>query len=130
VRTAPKADIAAIFSGNMYLYAGNGAGQLSRSGRMWPSGGAWYGFRAITAGDFNPDGRVDVAGIDANNDMRLYLGSGAGGNYLAGSQTNYDGLAKRQGFDVASVELNLAHATWPAHIRLSAHPGSVAGAPW
>ena len=28
--------------------------------------------------DFNNDGNVDVAGIDANNDLRLYTGDGTG----------------------------------------------------
>jgi hypothetical protein len=36
------------------------------------------GFKAIAAGDFNSDGRVDIAGIDANNSMKLYTGNGAG----------------------------------------------------
>ncbi|MGW7102435.1 FG-GAP repeat domain-containing protein, partial [Streptomyces sp. NPDC054883] len=29
-------------------------------------------------GDFNGDGRQDIAGIDANNNMKLYTGNGAG----------------------------------------------------
>jgi hypothetical protein len=32
----------------------------------------------IAAGDFNGDGRVDIAGIDANRDMRPYTGTGTG----------------------------------------------------
>jgi hypothetical protein len=30
------------------------------------------------SGDFNGDGKQDIAGIDANNNMKLYTGNGAG----------------------------------------------------
>ncbi len=71
--------IAGIDANNsMKLYTGNGAGQLGGGTSMWPAAGAWVGFKAIAAGDFNSDGRVDIAGIDANNSMKLYTGNGAG----------------------------------------------------
>ncbi|MGI5246064.1 FG-GAP-like repeat-containing protein [Dactylosporangium sp. CA-139066] len=73
-------DIAGIDANNdLRLYTGNGAGKLTGTGTaMWPTGGLWAGFKHIVAGDFNADGNVDVAGIDANNDLRLYTGNGAG----------------------------------------------------
>src|SRR5881275_3271077 len=48
----------------------------------------WSRFIAVgpqPAGDFNGDGRADIAGIDANNNMTLYTGDGAGHlvNYVA-----------------------------------------------
>ncbi|MFD9622692.1 FG-GAP repeat protein, partial [Streptomyces virginiae] len=30
------------------------------------------GFKSIAAGDFNGDGKQDIAGIDANNNLKLY----------------------------------------------------------
>ncbi|MEO3769536.1 FG-GAP-like repeat-containing protein [Micromonospora sp. B9E7] len=75
-----RADVAGIDgSGDMRLYTGDGAGLLSGGALMWtvPRGG-WANFKAITGGDFNGDGRADVAGIDRNGDMRLYTGDGAG----------------------------------------------------
>ena len=75
-----KTDIAGIDANNdMRLYTGTGSGGLSGGALMWPSGGLWNGFHGIAAGDFNSDGKLDVAGIDANNDMRLYTGTGTGG---------------------------------------------------
>jgi lysophospholipase L1-like esterase len=73
------ADIAGIdANSDMRLYAGDGAGHLSGDSLMWPGGGLWSGFKALAAADFNGDGHADVAGIDANGDMRLYAGDGAG----------------------------------------------------
>ncbi|GAA3025954.1 FG-GAP-like repeat-containing protein [Kitasatospora albolonga] len=85
-----KQDIAGIDANDsLKLYAGNGAGQLSEVGAMLGGNGTWAGFKAITAGDFNGDGKRDVAGIDANNDLKLYTGNGAGqlggGSLMLGS---------------------------------------------
>jgi GH25 family lysozyme M1 (1,4-beta-N-acetylmuramidase) len=75
-----KTDIAGIDANhNMQFYPGNGAGALvSGGGLMWPSGGLWAGFHGIVAGDFNGDGKTDIAGIDANNNLQLYTGNGTG----------------------------------------------------
>ncbi|WP_328533669.1 FG-GAP-like repeat-containing protein [Micromonospora zamorensis] len=75
-----RADVAGIDgNGDLRLYVGDGAGLLSGGALMWtvPRGG-WASFKAITGGDFNGDGRADVAGIDRNGDLRLYVGDGAG----------------------------------------------------
>ncbi|MER7274975.1 FG-GAP repeat protein [Dactylosporangium sp. NPDC000244] len=42
---------------------------------MWPAGGLWNGFHAITAGDFNGDGKTDIAGVDAAGITKLYTGT-------------------------------------------------------
>ena len=73
-------DIVGIDANNdLHLYLGDGQGKLTGSSvYMWPTGGLWAGFKHIVAGDFNNDGNVDVAGIDARNDLRLYTGLGNG----------------------------------------------------
>ncbi|MFB9414549.1 S8 family serine peptidase [Dactylosporangium matsuzakiense] len=75
-----KVDIAGIDANNdIKLYTGDGAGKLVGSGSyMWPTGGLWGGFKKIVAGDFNGDGKVDIAGIDANSDLKVYSGDGTG----------------------------------------------------
>ncbi|MDH6111681.1 hypothetical protein P3T36_001996 [Kitasatospora sp. MAP12-15] len=74
-----KMDIAGIdANNNMMLYTGDGAGHLSGGTPMLGTTGLWAGFKAITAGDFTGDGKVDIAGIDANNNLMLYTGDGAG----------------------------------------------------
>ncbi|GAA3302724.1 VCBS repeat-containing protein [Dactylosporangium vinaceum] len=73
-------DVAGIdANSDIKLYRGDGTGKLvGNDGYMWPAGGLWNGFRHIVAADFNGDGRVDIAGIDANNDIKLYTGDGTG----------------------------------------------------
>ena len=74
-----RTDIAGLDANwDMSLYTGNDVGKLTGAGLMWPGGGQWRDFHAITAGDFNGDGRTDIAGLDANWDMSLYTGNGAG----------------------------------------------------
>ncbi|MFB9442981.1 VCBS repeat-containing protein [Dactylosporangium vinaceum] len=75
-----KVDIAGIDANNdIKLYTGDGAGKLVGNGSyMWPTGGLWGGFKKIVAGDFNNDGKVDIAGIDAFSDLKLYTGDGTG----------------------------------------------------
>ncbi|MEU4739294.1 VCBS repeat-containing protein [Actinosynnema sp. NPDC023658] len=74
-----RTDIAAIDPGdNLILFAGNGAGQVGWSGLMWPTGSQWAGYKHITAGDFNGDGRTDLAAIDPGDNLILFAGNGAG----------------------------------------------------
>ncbi|MFB6808896.1 hypothetical protein ACFCWL_19480, partial [Streptomyces sp. NPDC056387] len=54
------------------------AGNVGGGSDMLGSNGLWKGFRSLLSADFNFDGKRDIAGIDANNDMKLYLGNGAG----------------------------------------------------
>ncbi|MDJ0380418.1 transglycosylase family protein [Streptomyces sp. G-G2] len=74
-----KRDIAGIDAyDNLKLYTGDGAGQLGGGTNMLGSTGLWKGFRSLVAADFSVDGKQDIAGIDANNNMMLYVGNGAG----------------------------------------------------
>src|SRR5205814_692735 len=63
---------------NMTLDAGDGGGHMAGGTAMWYGNGLWSGFTAIAAGDFNGDGKVDIAAIDANHNMTLFTGDGAG----------------------------------------------------
>ena len=55
----------------------------------------WIGFCSLAcrrhreAGDFTSDGKLDIAGIDANNNMMLYTGNGVGLVGGAGSGSMY-----------------------------------------
>ncbi|MFD9316072.1 sialate O-acetylesterase, partial [Streptomyces goshikiensis] len=73
-----KQDIAGIdASNNMKLYTGDNAGHVTGGSNMLGDNGLWANFKSIAAGDFNADGKQDIAGIDANNNMKLYTGDGA-----------------------------------------------------
>jgi hypothetical protein len=94
-----KADIAGIdANNNLKLYTGDGTGHLTDSGTyMLGSSGSWSGFRSLTAGDFNGDSKQDIAGIDTNNNMKLYTGDGTGhltdsGIYMLGSTGLWSGF--------------------------------------
>ncbi|WP_433797069.1 FG-GAP-like repeat-containing protein [Actinoplanes sp. CA-252034] len=94
-------DLAGINNNNdMLFFPGNGTGKLSTYAAMWPTGGAFVNYKAITSGDFNGDGRFDIAAINNNNDMLLFPGNGAGKltSYAAmwptgGAFVNYKGIA-------------------------------------
>jgi surface antigen len=99
-------DVAGIDAfGDMRLYTGDGRGHLSGGALMWSAGGLWRGFHAIVAGDFNNDGNMDIAGIDANNDMRTYTGTGAG--HLSGGSLMTPAGGLWQSFiGIASADFN------------------------
>ena len=63
---------------NMMFYPGDGAGHLGTGIPMLGTSGLWAGFKAITAGDFTGTGKLGIAGIDANNNLKFYPGDGAG----------------------------------------------------
>ncbi|MFJ6053852.1 FG-GAP repeat domain-containing protein, partial [Streptomyces sp. NPDC092307] len=74
-----KQDIAGIDANdNLKLYTGDNAGHLSGGTDMLGSNGLWKGFRSLLSADFNNDGKRDIAGIDANDNMKLYTGDNAG----------------------------------------------------
>lgn len=83
-------DVAGIDAhGDMRLFTGSASGSLSGGALMWTGGGLWSGFRNLVAGDFDGDHRQDLAGIDANGDLRLYHGDGAG--HLVGGDLMWAG---------------------------------------
>ncbi|MEU8659743.1 FG-GAP-like repeat-containing protein [Actinoplanes philippinensis] len=74
-----KADIAVIDSQNsMRLYSGDGTGKLVQKPVMFGATGAWVNHRSFAGGDFDSDGKADIAVLDSQNNLRLYAGDGAG----------------------------------------------------
>ncbi len=63
---------------------------------MLGTNGAWLNFRSVMGGDFNGDGKRDIAGIDANNDLKLYTGDNAG--HLGGGSVMLAGSGLWAGF--------------------------------
>ncbi|MFD1372905.1 FG-GAP-like repeat-containing protein [Actinoplanes sichuanensis] len=114
-----KADVAGINAGNTLLFfPGDGAGKLLGYTAMWPTAGAFANYKAITAGDFNGDGRLDLAGINNNNDMLFFPGNGTGklttyaamwptggafANYKAITSGDFNGDGR---FDIAAINNN------------------------
>jgi len=73
------ADLAGVDPyGNLLLFTGDGAGHLTGGTMMWPTSGAFTGYRFLVAGDFTNDGRSDLAGVDGSGNLHLYVGDGAG----------------------------------------------------
>jgi V8-like Glu-specific endopeptidase len=123
-----KSDVAGIdANNNMQLYPGNGHGQLTAGSLMWATGGKWVGFHGIAAGDFNGDGNVDIAGIDANNNLQLYPGSGHGqlgaGSLMwatGGQWINFHGIAAGDfngdgNVDIAGIDANNNMQLYPGN---------------
>jgi len=73
-----RADVIGIDPGNnLIFFPGDGAGNVSWGGGAW-NGAHWAGYRELTAGDFNGDGRTDIVGIDPGNSLIFFPGDGAG----------------------------------------------------
>ncbi|MFC7306796.1 trypsin-like serine protease [Streptomyces monticola] len=71
-------DIAAIAqTGHLHLYTGNARGTFDYADAMWPDP-TWGSFPVIMGGDFNNDGKADLAAINSTGDLFLYPGDGKG----------------------------------------------------
>ncbi|MEU7096359.1 FG-GAP repeat domain-containing protein [Kitasatospora aureofaciens] len=75
-----KLGIAGIDANNsLKFYPGDGAGHVSSAAiAMLGTNGLWANFHAVMAGDFTGTGKLGIAGIDANNNLKFYPGDGAG----------------------------------------------------
>ncbi|WP_427920838.1 FG-GAP-like repeat-containing protein [Streptomyces sp. cg40] len=72
-------DIAAVAAdGALHLYPGKPDGTFDQARSMWPDK-TWGAMRLILGGDFNGDGKTDLAAVTTANDIRLYTGDGRGG---------------------------------------------------
>ncbi|WP_143663566.1 FG-GAP-like repeat-containing protein [Streptomyces sp. NRRL B-24085] len=78
-------DIAAVAAdGALHLYTGKADGTFDKARSMWPDK-TWGGMRVVLGGDFNGDGKADLAALTTAGDLRLYVGDGKG--VLAASKT-------------------------------------------
>lgn len=78
-------DIAAVAAdGALHLYVGKVDGSFDQPRSMWPDK-TWTSERPVLGGDFNGDGKADIAGMRTAGDLRFYAGDGKGG--LAASRT-------------------------------------------
>ncbi|MET8950741.1 FG-GAP-like repeat-containing protein [Streptomyces sp. NPDC004393] len=71
-------DIAAVTSdGALNLYPGKADGTFDKARSMYPDK-SWGSMRAVLGGDFNGDGKADLAALWSNGDLRWYAGDGKG----------------------------------------------------
>lgn len=71
-------DIAAVASdGALHLYPGKSDGTFDKAKSMWPDK-TWGGMRVVLGGDFDGDGKADLAAVTTAGDLRLYAGDGKG----------------------------------------------------
>ncbi|MGW7426839.1 trypsin-like serine protease [Streptomyces sp. NPDC054813] len=78
-------DIAAVASdGALHLYPAKADGTFDKARSMW-SDKSWSTMRAVVGGDFDGDGKADLAALWANGDLKWYAGDGKGG--LAAGKT-------------------------------------------
>ncbi|MFJ7272002.1 RICIN domain-containing protein [Streptomyces sp. NPDC099050] len=65
--------------GSLYAYSAGADGVLNgQSTKMWPDT-SWLNMQKIAAGDFNSDGRDDVAALTSDGSLLRYSGNAAGG---------------------------------------------------
>ncbi|MFJ3307142.1 FG-GAP-like repeat-containing protein [Streptomyces sp. NPDC086549] len=83
-------DIAAVAAdGGLSLYPGKADGTFDKPRSMWPDK-SWGSVRQVLGGDFNGDGKADLAALSSSGDLRLYAGDGKGG--LAAGRTMWPSI--------------------------------------
>ncbi|MEU4209263.1 VCBS repeat-containing protein [Streptomyces sp. NPDC026206] len=71
-------DIAAIANnGAMHLYLGNAEGRFDSGTSMWRDN-TWDSYQAVLGGDFNRDGKSDIAALNGAGELYLYPIKGDG----------------------------------------------------
>ncbi|MEU1401442.1 VCBS repeat-containing protein [Streptomyces sp. NPDC005728] len=78
-------DIAAVAAdGSLSLFPGKADGTFDKGRSMWPDK-SWGTVDRVLGGDFDGDGKADLAALSSSGDLRLYAGDGKGG--LAAGRT-------------------------------------------
>ncbi|MFH8556620.1 trypsin-like serine protease [Streptomyces celluloflavus] len=78
-----RTDIAAVTKdGNLHAFYGRADGTFEYGRPLWTPDGSWKGTTKIIGGDFNGDGRTDIAAVWGNGSLRLYAAD-ANGNLTA-----------------------------------------------
>lgn len=71
-------DIAAVGTdGALSLYPGKADGTFDKARSMWHDK-TWTTTRPVMGGDFNGDGKADLAAVNSSGDLRWYEGDGTG----------------------------------------------------
>ncbi|MEV5988861.1 trypsin-like serine protease [Streptomyces sp. NPDC052051] len=71
-------DVAAIAqSGQLDLYTGTSTGKFKYGNAMW-SDPTWGSFPVLMGGDYNGDGKADIAAVNSSGGLYLYPGDGNG----------------------------------------------------
>ncbi|MFF7645535.1 trypsin-like serine protease [Streptomyces canus] len=71
-------DIVAVAAdGALHLYTGKADGTFDKARSMWPDK-TWGSMRVLLGGDFDGDGKGDLAAVTTAGDLRLYAGDGTG----------------------------------------------------
>ncbi|MFF2628640.1 FG-GAP-like repeat-containing protein [Kitasatospora griseola] len=74
-----KADVAGKLSdGQLLMWAGNGDGTVSASGYSMLASGSFAPVSDLVAGDYNNDGKVDIAGKLSDGQLLMWAGNGNG----------------------------------------------------
>ncbi|CAM5530902.1 FG-GAP-like repeat-containing protein [Streptomyces rimosus] len=63
--------------GGFRLYTGNAQGTVTRAPDLWHDK-SWSSMRALLGGDFNGDGKADIAALWGDRSLHLYTGNGKG----------------------------------------------------
>ncbi|WP_406214534.1 FG-GAP-like repeat-containing protein [Streptomyces decoyicus] len=63
--------------GGFRLYTGNAQGTVTRAPDLWDDK-SWRNMRALLGGDFNGDGKADIAARWSDRSLHLYAGNGKG----------------------------------------------------
>ncbi|MFD9485185.1 FG-GAP-like repeat-containing protein [Streptomyces sp. NPDC059991] len=75
-----RTDVAAVLEdGSLNVFYANADGALQYGRLLWAYDSSWKPMKRIVAGDYNGDGLPDIAAVDGDGALRLYLGKPDGG---------------------------------------------------
>ncbi|MFD7666471.1 FG-GAP repeat domain-containing protein [Streptomyces sp. NPDC059788] len=74
-----RTDVAAVMNdGNLHAFYAKPDGTLRYGRELWTHDGTWGGYTQLIGGDFNTDGKADIAARWGDRSLHLYVGDGKG----------------------------------------------------